>query len=103
MTAQDYISYFRSLIERDPSAAHWNDWWETHKTEMVKFVSHGMYVRLTSPCTHTKLLAIYAILREAGFDYARTEHYDIHPKFWEPSPLPIAWLQKQISFDDLEA
>lgn len=103
MTTLDYIGYFRSLIEREPSAAHWNDWWEAHQTEMVKLVSRGMYLRLTSPGTHTKLLAIYAILREAGFDYAWAEHYDIHPKFWEPCPVPISWLKKRTSFGEIEA
>lgn len=102
MSPVDYIAYFKSLVEGDPSAQHWNDWWESHGTEMSTLVPRGMYLRLTSPGSDTKYMAVFAILDMAGFSYPRPEHY-LHIKFWEPNPIPDAWLQKRTTFSEVEA
>jgi hypothetical protein len=102
MPCLDYISYFRSLVENDPAAQHWNDWWAAHGPQMATLVSRGMYLRLTAPASHTKYMAVFSILEEAGYSYPRPFDY-VHAKFWEPDPVPIAWLVARTTFEEIEA
>src|SRR5215831_16845204 len=101
MAGVDYIAYFRSLVERDPAAEHWNDWWNAHGAEMATLIPHGMYLRLTAPLGETKYRAVFAVLEAAGYSYPRPKNYR-HAKFWEPNPIPAAWLTEKTTMDELE-
>src|SRR5205814_685264 len=73
---------------------------EAHKTEMASLIPRGMYLRLTSPMSETKYMAVFAMLDAAGYSYSRPRNY-IHPKFWKPNPVPLAWLTKRTTFDEV--
>ena len=99
--AVDYVAYFKSLVERDPSAERWTAWWEAHKNEMATLVPRGIYLRLAAPSSEQHYMAVFAALEAAGFHYQRPKHYR-HPKFHDPQPVPAMSLQKQVSLAQLE-
>jgi hypothetical protein len=97
----EYIEYFKSLVECESSAERWESWWDAHGVDMAKLVSRGIYLRLTSPMPHTKYMAVFAALEDAGFSYPRPRDY-FHPRFYEPGPIPVSWLQKRIALAEFE-
>ena len=101
MSPVDYIAYFKSLVEGDPSALHWKDWWKAHGAEMPTLVPRGIYLRLASPVSDVNYRAVFAVLEAAGFSYPRPNDY-LHIKFWEPNPVPDTWLQKRTTFSEVE-
>src|SRR6185436_14347917 len=101
MPPADYIEYFKSLVERDPSAERWEVWWEGHKDEMATLVPRGIYLRLAAPLAEQNYMAVFAALEAGGFYYSRPQHYR-HPKLRQPQPVPATSLQKRISLAELE-
>ena len=97
----DYIQYFKSLVERDPSAERWDTWWERHQSEMVTLVPRNVYLALTAPSAEQHYRAVFTALEAAGLRYPRPDYYR-HPKFRDPQPVPAASLQRKISLAELE-
>lgn len=97
MLPPDFIAYFKALVEHDPGAEHWTDWWKTHETEIAALLTPGVYLRLQ----HAPYKELYSILEAEGFSYARPKRY-WHPKFRVPRAIPAAWLQEKVTLADLE-
>lgn len=86
----DWIAYFITLVESDPNAERWVTWWERNHAEVESVFSRGRFLRIST----TPFKEIYSILAELDHHYDVPKTYR-HPKFHEPSPVPVEWLTKE--------
>ena len=97
MLPPDFIAYFKALVDHDPDAEHWTDWWMNHEKQIASLLDPGVYLRLR----HTPFREIFSILESEGLSYPRPKRF-WHPKFRVPHPVPAAWLQEKITLVELE-
>ena len=88
---EEYILYFKSLVNREEDALPWHQFWEINKAGLEKCLSRGTFLRLkTYPAKE-----IYKILLDFGHVYPEPQSY-AHWKFHKPRPIPTSWLKDKI-------
>ena len=93
----DYITYFRALVEEQEDVESWWTWWPNHQDQLKQSLSPGQFLRLKQ----SPLPTIYEILSEKGYDYPQRKNY-VHPKFYQPFIVPTEWLTHQVSIEEVE-
>ncbi|MEO1218835.1 MAG: hypothetical protein AAFY45_35215 [Bacteroidota bacterium] len=89
---EEYISYFKALVEYDDKAEPWSQFWEKNEKILSELLSRGSYLRMKS----YPLKEIYKILSDLGLEYPTPKNYQ-HWKFHRPEEIPNSWLTKKIT------